>query len=137
MKKILVIVMLVLTFGCQRYPSEPDEYPLLGKWKSELVLDTLEDGTTISFYNILDFESNGFFSICDNFPKEKFYFEYGSYELRNDKLLIENYQCSNNKGTYTINFKDNSFELNLIEDHCERNTLISNVYFKYDTTIVQ
>ncbi len=135
MKKVLVIVMLIFAFGCSDDATEPSENTIVGKWKSELFILALEDGTLVNTYRVLEFNNNGTYSFYHEDEELDLLNDSGTYTISNNELTILNNECLGIEGKYEVLFDDNGFEIKLKEDDCERNHILSDFYYNFDAEI--
>lgn len=136
MKKILVIVMLIFAFGCSDDATAPIESELVGKWKSYFTRVD-EKGKSSTALLILDFNSDGTFSLSVDPSSEFTVNEKGTYSILDDVLTIINNTCGDLKGGYKFEFRDNGLKLTRIQDECGHNNLLLLFYYNYDEVLEQ
>ncbi len=128
MKKILVILMLVFAFGCSDDAKVIAENSIVGRWKKEFKGEIEREWITL----ILDFANNGKFvsklySVGENIDVMEY-----NYTFSNNILIISSEECTGDDGKYRVEFKNNGFELKLIDDKCDnRNLIFTGFYAKY------
>ena len=128
MKKILVIVMLIFALGCKEDATEPSENAIVGKWIGRSIAIISDTGEPIIVRLTLEFLNNGTFKFISEQAEELNY----TYTFENNVLIISSVECEGAEGKYTIIFRDNGFELKLINDDCSyRNLLFTGFYEKY------
>ncbi len=136
MKKVLVILMLFFAFGCSEETTAPVESELVGKWKSYFTRVD-EEGKSSTALLILDFNSDGTFSLSADPSSEFTVNEKGTYTISDVVLTITNNACGDLKGGYKFEFRDNGLKLIRIQDECGHNNLLLLFYYSYDVVLEQ
>ena len=128
MKKILVIVMLIFAFGCSDDATEPSENSIVGKWKMEYIGEIGKEYDDL----VLEIDKNGKFITFLKNHRGKIEDLEHNYTYSTNVFTISSLECEGEEGKYTVEFRDNGFELKLINDDCSyRNLLFTGFYEKY------
>lgn len=131
MKKILVILMLVLAFGCSDEATAPVDSELVGKWKT-VFSGVDQEGIPFDDTFILEFKDNGIFSLSSQQPSRITINITGTYSVSSDVLTIINNACGDIKGGYRFEFKDNGLDIVEIQDECGNNSFLPQFYYSFE-----
>ena len=132
MKKVLVIVMLIFAFGCSDDATDPSENTIVGEWIGRSIAIISDTGEPMIVRLTLEFLNNGTFKFISEQAEELNY----TYTFENNVLIISSVECEGAEGKYTVEFRDNGIELNLLNDECERNKFFVGFFEKYEGPIV-
>lgn len=133
MKKILVIIMLVFVFGCSDDATAPEESPIVGMWATTFTVLVEETSDYIDVFVVLKFMDNGNYIVYSNQPDILTFNEEGTYKINDNELKVVNSKCADTEGIYRVEFIDNGLDITQIEDECSYNSVLHDIFFKFDS----
>lgn len=129
MKKYFVIFVLIFAFGCSEDSTGPEENSIVGKWQ-KLIYDT---GGEEEVLLIIEFTDDNKYYVETSLDPDSGPFLEGTYTFVGSILLMVDDKCEEIEGKYKIEFENNGFTVELIEDECNRSESMPGTFIKYTT----
>lgn len=126
MNKVIVLLLLVFAISCSDDTTSPEGNSIVGEWKMEYTgeMATAYDELT------LDINNDGKFITTLVSQSGKVEELEHQYTYRNDTFTIWSVECEGGKGNYKLEFKDNGFEIEVIDEECETRDFLFVGYYE-------